>query len=161
MPERYSGRRTPPCVPAILPPSDAHRATRANTVAMSETAYIKPPWWMLAIGNRFSVLNRKMIARLSVPGRRSGQLRSTPVVVLRHEGERYLIAPFGNTGWVRNLRAAQHGRLTVNGRDEEFVPVEVPPADRPPLIEAYLRRYGKAPKVASSFRRLPDPADHP
>jgi deazaflavin-dependent oxidoreductase (nitroreductase family) len=128
---------------------------------MSETAYIKPPWWMVAIANRFSVLNRKMIAKLSVPGRRSGQLRSTPVVVLEYEGERYLIAPFGNTEWVRNLRAARRGRLDLAGRVEQFVPVEIPPADRPPLIAAYLKRYGKAPRVASSFRRLPDPADHP
>ncbi|MBO0869914.1 MAG: nitroreductase family deazaflavin-dependent oxidoreductase [Micromonosporaceae bacterium] len=128
---------------------------------MPDRAYIKPPWWMLAIGNRFSVLNRKMIARLSVPGRRSGRLRTTPVVVLEHEGDRYLIAPFGNTEWVRNLRAARHGRLDQGGRVEQFVPVEISPADRPPLIEAYLKRYGRAPKVASSFRQLPDPADHP
>jgi len=127
---------------------------------MSETAYIKPPWWMLVL-NRVSVLNRKMIAKLSVPGRRSGKPSTTPIVVMEHEGERYLIAPFGNTEWVRNLRAAQHGRLTVNGRVVEFDPVEIPAAERAPLIEVYRRRYGKAPNVASSFRRLPDPADHP
>ena len=37
---------------------------------------------------------------LTVPGRRSGELRSTPVNLLELDGTRYLVAPRGNTQWV-------------------------------------------------------------
>ena len=42
---------------------------------------------------------------LEVRGRKSGQWRRTPVNPLDFEGARYLVAPRGNTQWVRNLRA--------------------------------------------------------
>src|SRR5689334_11423080 len=41
---------------------------------------------------------------LEVRGRRSGEWRSTPVNLLRYEGEEYLVAPRGQTQWVKNLR---------------------------------------------------------
>jgi deazaflavin-dependent oxidoreductase (nitroreductase family) len=128
---------------------------------MTKPSYRKPPWFLRAIGNRLAPLNRDMVSILSVPGRKSGQLRSTPVVVLEHEGERYLLTPYGDTEWVRNLRAAGTGRLKQHGRVEEFAATEVPAEQRPPIIEAYLRRYGRMPTVARNFERLPDPAEHP
>jgi deazaflavin-dependent oxidoreductase (nitroreductase family) len=129
---------------------------------MARAGYRKPPWWMRAIGNHLApLMNGGMVARLSLPGRTSGQTRTTPIVVLEHDGERYLVAPYGHTDWTRNLRAAHRGRLVRRGHAEDFTATEVPPQERPPLIEAYLRRYGKMPKVADSFTRLPNPADHP
>jgi deazaflavin-dependent oxidoreductase (nitroreductase family) len=117
---------------------------------------------MRIIGNRVApVVNPDLVARLSVPGRSSGQWRTTPIAVLDHAGERYLLSPGGQTDWARNLRAAGHGRLIRRGRVEEFAVVEVPPDQRPPLIEAYQHRYGKMPTVAACFREFPDPADHP
>jgi hypothetical protein len=44
---------------------------------------------------------------------------------------------------------------------EQFAAVEVPPQQRGPLIEAYLRRFGRSPGVKASFEQLGDPADHP
>jgi deazaflavin-dependent oxidoreductase (nitroreductase family) len=129
---------------------------------MPRPSYRRPPWWMRMIGNRIApVMNRTMVARLSVPGRSSGQWRTTPIVVLDDQGERYLLAPGGHTDWARNLRAAGHGRLIQHGRVEEFAAVEVPPHQRPALITAYQHRYGKMPTVAASFRQFPDPVDHP
>jgi deazaflavin-dependent oxidoreductase (nitroreductase family) len=128
---------------------------------MPHLNYLKPPWWMRTIGNRLAPVMNRSIARLSVPGRTSGQWRSTPIVVLEHHGERYLVAPGGHTEWARNLEAAHHGRFVHHGRLEEFVAVEVPPQQRPPLLLAYQRRYGKMPTVAASFGQFPDPADHP
>jgi deazaflavin-dependent oxidoreductase (nitroreductase family) len=128
---------------------------------MTKTAYRKPPWFMRAIGNRLAPLNRDMVAILSVRGRASGQPRSTPIVVLEHDGERYLVTPYGNTEWVRNLRAAGAGQLKQRGRTEEFTATEVPVDQRAPIIEAYLRRYGRMPTVARTFAQLPDPAQHP
>ena len=50
---------------------------------------------------------------LEVRGRSSGQPRRTPVNLLELGGERYLVAPRGETQWARNLRASGEGRLAV------------------------------------------------
>jgi deazaflavin-dependent oxidoreductase (nitroreductase family) len=121
---------------------------------MTTSHYRKPPWWLRYIGNRFSPRNAKLVARLSVPGRTSGQWRTTPVVVLHHDGERYLVAPGGQTEWARNLRAAGRGRLIRGDRVEEFVAEELQPRDRPPVLAAYLDRYGRMPTVTEGEGRL-------
>jgi deazaflavin-dependent oxidoreductase (nitroreductase family) len=128
---------------------------------MTGRAYRRPPWLMRAVGNRLAPLNAKLVATLTVAGRSTGRPRTTPVVVLEHDGERYLMAPFGHTDWALNLRAAGTGRLTRAGKAEDFTAEEVPADQRPALIEAYLSRYGKMPRVAASFRELSDPGDHP
>ncbi len=128
---------------------------------MTTLPYRKPSWFLRNVGNRLSPMNAKLVVRLSVPGRTTGQWRTTPVVVLEHAGERYLVAPFGYTEWARNLRAAGHGRLIRQGRVEEFTAVEVPAGDRSLVIAAYRRRFDRMPGVAASFKDLPDPADHP
>ena len=43
---------------------------------------------------------------LTVPGRKTGRLYSTPVDVLEVAGNRWLAAPYGPVSWVRNARAA-------------------------------------------------------
>ncbi|WP_406118744.1 nitroreductase family deazaflavin-dependent oxidoreductase [Streptomyces sp. NBC_00989] len=128
----------------------------------SSAPYLRPPWGARVIGNRMAKLfARSVLSTLSVRGRTSGRWRSVPVAVLDHDGERYLIAPRGNTEWSRNLRAANGGRLRRGGRVEEFEAVEVPAEERPPLIAVYLEQFGRFPTVAETFRQLPDPADHP
>ena len=78
---------------------------------------------------------------LEVRGRRSGRPRRTPVNVLRIGGRRYLVAPRGETQWVRNLRAAGEGHLLLGRRRERFAAREVPVEDREPVLRAYLRRW--------------------
>jgi deazaflavin-dependent oxidoreductase (nitroreductase family) len=43
---------------------------------------------------------------LTVPGRKSGRLWSTPVTLVEDDGARWLVAPYGERNWVRNARAA-------------------------------------------------------
>lgn len=78
---------------------------------------------------------------LEVRGRSSGLPRRTPVNLLTHEGQRYLVAPRGDTHWVRNLRAAGEGRLLVGRRSEAFTAVELGDEQKPPLLRAYLKRW--------------------
>jgi len=78
---------------------------------------------------------------LAVRGRSSGQWRTTPVNPLRIAGERYLVAPRGNTQWVLSLRAAGSGELRHGRRVERFVAVEVADADKPPVLRAYLKAW--------------------
>lgn len=46
---------------------------------------------------------------LRVRGRKTGEVRETPVNLLTLDGARYLVAPRGVTQWVRNLRVAGVG----------------------------------------------------
>jgi EmrB/QacA subfamily drug resistance transporter len=124
--------------------------------------YLKPPWMQRYVGNRLAPLFRpSLVWRLSVPGRRTGRWHTLPIVVLDHSGERYLVSYRGESDWVLDLRASHSGRLAKRGQIEEITVVEVPVPDRPPLVEAYITRYGKMPTVAATLRALPGPADHP
>jgi deazaflavin-dependent oxidoreductase (nitroreductase family) len=78
---------------------------------------------------------------LEVRGRSSGEPRRTPVNLLTLDGERYLVAPRGETQWVRNLRASGEGRLLLGRRSESFAAAEVPDADKVPILRAYLQRW--------------------
>jgi len=57
---------------------------------------------------------------LTVPGRKTGHLYSTPVDVIEAAGERWLVAGYGPAGWVRNARAAREVTLSRGGRSEKF-----------------------------------------
>jgi deazaflavin-dependent oxidoreductase (nitroreductase family) len=78
---------------------------------------------------------------LEVKGRVSGQPRRTPVNPLSFEGQRYLVAPRGETQWVRNLRATGEGRLLLGRRSESFTAVEVPDEQKVPILRAYLKAW--------------------
>jgi deazaflavin-dependent oxidoreductase (nitroreductase family) len=78
---------------------------------------------------------------LEVRGRRSGEPRRTPVNLLTVEGGRYLVAPRGETQWVRNLRAAGDGELRVGKRTEAFRARELDGAEQLPVLRAYLKRW--------------------
>lgn len=78
---------------------------------------------------------------LQIRGRKSGEWRSTPVNLLAYEGQRYLVAPRGQTQWVRNLRVAGGGELRVGHRAERFAASELADTQKPDLLRAYLKRW--------------------
>ncbi len=86
----------------------------------------------------FSVWGSRM---LYVRGRSSGEWRSNPVNVLTHDGKRYLVAPRGQTQWVRNLRVAGGGELRVGSRIERFSATELADVQKPDVLRAYLKRW--------------------
>ncbi len=57
------------------------------------------------------------------------------------DGQRYLVAPRGETEWVRNIRAAGGGELRRGSRAEPIRAVEVPDEQKVPILRAYLRRW--------------------
>jgi deazaflavin-dependent oxidoreductase (nitroreductase family) len=107
----------------------------------------RPGWFTRNVFDRFvNSLTRRGLSIagsrvLEVCGRSSGQPRRTPVNLLELGGERYLVAPRGETQWVRNLRAASEGRLLVGRRSEAFRATELADADKPPVLRAYLKRW--------------------
>jgi deazaflavin-dependent oxidoreductase (nitroreductase family) len=77
---------------------------------------------------------------LSVPGRRTGLLRTNPVAAVEVDGNRYLVAGWATSDWVRNVRAAGWG-LVGRGRDPKRVQLtEVPIAERPPILREFARQ---------------------
>jgi deazaflavin-dependent oxidoreductase (nitroreductase family) len=78
---------------------------------------------------------------LEVRGRKSGEWRQTPVNPLSFEGDRYLVAPRGNTQWVRNLRVSGEGRLVSGRHSEGFSAAELPDEEKPALLRAYLKKW--------------------
>jgi deazaflavin-dependent oxidoreductase (nitroreductase family) len=113
------------------------------------TAHYKAPGWFTRnIFNRFvAFLTRCGISvwgsrTLMVKGRTTGIARTTPVNLLTFEGEQYLVAPRGETQWVRNLRAANGvGVLLLGKRATAFVATELTDAEKPAVIRAYLKRW--------------------
>lgn len=73
---------------------------------------------------------------LSVPGRRSGRLRTTPVSPMVLEGVTY-ICSVGSVAWVRNARAAGWGILARGRRRERVSLVEVPVEQRPGILRHF------------------------
>lgn len=62
----------------------------------------------------------------TVRGRKSGQPRTIPIVIIEQNGKRYLASPFGIVDWVRNLRAAGEAILTRGRRSETVNAIELP-----------------------------------
>jgi deazaflavin-dependent oxidoreductase (nitroreductase family) len=76
---------------------------------------------------------------LTTIGRKSGRRYATPVVLVEHAGERWLVAPFGERGWVKNARVAGWVELTRGRLTKRVEVAEVPAAERAPILQAYVR----------------------
>jgi hypothetical protein len=79
---------------------------------------------------------------LEVSWRKSRRTISLPVDPLDLEGQRYLVCARGNSNWVRNARAAGEIVLVRATRHQRYAVRELPSSLRPPVLQAYLDRYG-------------------
>ena len=77
---------------------------------------------------------------LTVRGRKSGHPYSTPVTLVEEAGKRWLVAPYGEVGWVRNARAAKQVTLSRGRRFETVRIVELTAEDAAPVLKKYLAR---------------------
>ena len=113
---------------------------------MPAVRYVKP-----SLGTRIFNAVPSALARLgisvygsrilAVRGRKSGEWRTVPVNLLIHEGVQYLVAPRGETQWVRNLRVVGGGELRLGRRREAFRAVELRDGEKPAILRAYLRKW--------------------
>jgi deazaflavin-dependent oxidoreductase (nitroreductase family) len=119
---------------------------------MGTPRYIKPSTGTHVLNAVLAALARVGISVhgsriLAVRGRTSGEWRTIPVNPLNHDGARYLVAPRGETQWVRNLRASKTGELRLGGRAESFTARELQDAEKPPVLRAYLKKWAFEVKV--------------
>jgi deazaflavin-dependent oxidoreductase (nitroreductase family) len=77
---------------------------------------------------------------LTVPGHRSGAPRSTPVTLVEEGGRRWLVAPYGEVAWVRNVRAAGKATLSRGGHTDEIALREVGTDEAAPVLKLYVTR---------------------
>ena len=109
--------------------------------------YLKPDWFNKNIFNpAVALMTRIGISVwgsriLRVRGRKSGEWRSNPVNLLTFEGKQYLVSPRGHTQWVRNIRVTGGGELVLGSKVQAFTAVEIPDAEKAPIVRAYLKRF--------------------
>jgi deazaflavin-dependent oxidoreductase (nitroreductase family) len=85
-----------------------------------------PPSWVVA---------------LEVRGRKTGRKQVIPLVLARWGGDDYLVSMLGESAsWVRNVRAAGGEAVLIHGRRRAVTLREVDPAERAPILKAYLAR---------------------
>jgi deazaflavin-dependent oxidoreductase (nitroreductase family) len=75
---------------------------------------------------------------LTVPGRRTGRLYSTPVDVITLDGERWLVAGYGPANWVRNVRVAGEVTLSRGRHAQQFKVEEAGATDAIPVLRKYI-----------------------
>jgi deazaflavin-dependent oxidoreductase (nitroreductase family) len=76
---------------------------------------------------------------LTVRGRNTGRLHSTPVTLVERVGERWLVAPYGAVGWVRNARVAGRVRISRGRRCEELEVEDVSGDEAAGVLQSYVR----------------------
>jgi deazaflavin-dependent oxidoreductase (nitroreductase family) len=104
---------------------------------------------------------------LTVPGRRTGRLYTTPVTLVDHAGERWLVAPYGEREWVKNARVSGRVGLTRGRRRITVAATEIPPVERAGVLQAYVEavplvgRFFDAPKGAPEAAFAAEASRHP
>jgi deazaflavin-dependent oxidoreductase (nitroreductase family) len=109
---------------------------------------LKP--YRLSTGRRLINLVVRPLARLgltgprthllTVPGRRTGRMWSTPISLIDWQGNRYAVAPYGERNWVKNARAAGWVDLRRGRRRERLEVEELSPSEAVPVLQEYYRR---------------------
>jgi|SRR5579884_2823924 len=80
---------------------------------------------------------------LNVFDPRHYQWRLFPVGTLEMWGHRYIVLDRGETRWAQDLRLSQRALLVRGLRARPVRAFELRDCDKPPVLRAYLRRYGK------------------
>jgi deazaflavin-dependent oxidoreductase (nitroreductase family) len=74
---------------------------------------------------------------LTVPGRKSGQLRSTPMTPFELDGGLYVVAGYPGADWAANARAAGVGTLARGRRSRRVRIVELTATEARPVLRAF------------------------
>ncbi|HYH91856.1 MAG TPA: nitroreductase family deazaflavin-dependent oxidoreductase [Candidatus Saccharimonadales bacterium] len=104
---------------------------------------------------------------LTVTGRRTGRPHTTPVSIVQHGSERWLVAPYGEVSWVQNARVAGRVWLSRGRRREECEIAEVSPIATGRILQEYVtmepitRPFFAGPATAAVDAFAADAARHP
>jgi deazaflavin-dependent oxidoreductase (nitroreductase family) len=88
-------------------------------------------------------------ALITVRGRKSGEPRTTPVALVVIDGRRWVIGTFGDTNWVRNLRAAGEATVSVGRKREDVTAKELVGEERVGFFRDVLTPYVKRLRIGT------------
>jgi deazaflavin-dependent oxidoreductase (nitroreductase family) len=102
----------------------------------------KPPRWLKPMNKLMIAMQRLGVQTgpamvLTVPGRKSGQPRSTPMTPFDHDGALYTVAGYPRADWAANARAAGVGTLTSGRRSRQVRIVTLSPDESRPVLRAF------------------------
>jgi hypothetical protein len=100
-----------------------------------ETARRYARLWQRVFGT--GLMPRRWVV-LEVPGRTSGRTTSFPLGMADVDGRWYLVSMLGECNWVANVRAAGGHVVLRRRRRRPARLVEVPVADRAPVLRRYV-----------------------
>ena len=121
------------------------------------TAGVLPGWLkpmnqaMIALTNMGLALGPMRV--LTVPGRKSSKMRSTPVSSLTVDGQQYIVGGLAEADWVKNVRAAGWGLLAQGRKKQRVRLIELPVEERAPILREFPRR---VPGGVQFFHRIYD-----
>jgi deazaflavin-dependent oxidoreductase (nitroreductase family) len=112
---------------------------------MPDGERVQPPRWLKPANKVFMVLLRLGVpvsrvespVVLTVPGRKTGKPRSTPVTPMDVDGKRYVVNGYPGADWVDNVRATGQVTLTQGRRSERVRLVELSGEDARPVLRAF------------------------
>ena len=111
---------------------------------MSNSARLRPPWWLKYVNKVMIGLQKlgvgfggKGPVVLTVPGRKTGKPRATPVTPMTVDGRRYVVAGLPGSDWAANARAAGEATLQVGRHTDHLRMVEMSTDDARPLLRAF------------------------
>jgi deazaflavin-dependent oxidoreductase (nitroreductase family) len=102
-------------------------------------------------------------ALVTIRGRKSGLPRTLPLTVVEYTGRRWLLAPFGEVNWVRNLRAAGQATISQRGKRQEVTAVELNSEERVAFFRDVIGTMARSMPAAAWILRNVDHVDfeHP
>jgi deazaflavin-dependent oxidoreductase (nitroreductase family) len=96
------------------------------------------------------------LALLSVQGRKTGKIYTTPIALVETNGIRWLVAAFGEVSWVHNLRSNRQAHLVYHGRTEAIEVVEINPVEAAPILKQFLAKFHIVPFIPPYFDARPN-----
>lgn len=103
---------------------------------------IRPPRFLKPM-NKFMMAVQKLgipigpAMVLTVPGRKTGKPRSTPMTPFEHDGGLYVVAGYPGADWASNARAAGTGTLSRGRKSRRVKIVELDAAESLPVLKAF------------------------
>lgn len=101
--------------------------------------YLKPMNRLMMAVQRLGIPTGPAMV-LTVPGRRSGRPRSTPMTPFEFQGGLYVVAGYPGADWAANARAAGAGTLSRGRRSREVRIVEMTPIEARPVLRAFATK---------------------
>ena len=103
---------------------------------------LRPPRYLKPMNRFVRALQRLGVPTgpamiLTVPGRKTGKLRSTPMTPFTFRGDLYTVAGYPGADWAANARAAGTGTLTRGRQSRKISIVELSAEESRPVLRDF------------------------